>query len=407
MGDPQVSSDSTFAAIRFPELSHRLLAWFFLNRRELPWREEHDPYRVWISEVMLQQTRSQTAAAYYRRWLSRFPTVESLALATQEEVLRVWEGLGYYSRARNLHRSARIIVDSWGGEFPDTAQRIRSLPGVGDYTAAAVLSIAFAKPLGVVDGNVLRVVSRLLAEDGTEQMRPADRDHGGKRSAARGPTARLKRLARTFVEASFLHYHPGWINQAWMELGALACMPKPVCTSCPLSYTCRAHRENRIDEFPPRLPSRPLPIRPESLLLLLPSAARARLRRALNEGAAEPQMLGGFLHTRSLPLLLVRRADSGLLGGLWELPNYPQRGEELTERLSRLSIEILMDTGTEVRHRYSHFEIRFRLFVAVVAGKPKLGSWTEQRWVLPTELGNYPRPKVHIEAMRCFGLVKR
>jgi A/G-specific adenine glycosylase len=406
MGDPPTSPAAAFTTIRFPELSHRLLAWFLVNKRELPWREEHDPYRVWISEVMLQQTRSRTAAEYYRRWISRFPTVESLARATQEQVLKVWEGLGYYSRARNLHRSARIIQDSWGGRFPDTEQRIRSLPGVGRYTAAAVLSIAFARPLGVVDGNVLRVVSRLLAEDGTGQTLPAVEDHGGRRSAALSPPARLKRLARTFVEASFLHYHPGWINQAWMELGALVCLPKPVCSRCPLSCTCRAYRENKTDEFPPRLSSRPLPIRRESLLLLLPSAARDRLRRVLEEGAVQPQTLGGFLHQGDLPLLLVRRADRGLLGGLWELPNYPERGRELTERLSPLSIEILLDTGTEIRHRYSHFEICFRLFVAVFSGKPKLDSWSQQRWVLPAELENYPRPKVHIEAMRCFGLVE-
>jgi A/G-specific adenine glycosylase len=153
-----------FPAARFPELSHRLLVWFFRNKREMPWREEHDPYRIWISEVMLQQTRSDTAAGYYRRWLSRFPAVESLARAGQGEVLKAWEGLGYYSRARNLHRSARIIVDNWGGEFPDTEERIRSLPGVGDYTAAAVLSIAFAKPLGVVDGNVLCPASWLKVD---------------------------------------------------------------------------------------------------------------------------------------------------------------------------------------------------------------------------------------------------
>ena len=163
MGDPPAVSEPRFSEIQFPQLSHRLLAWFFRNKRETPWREEHDPYRVWISEVMLQQTRSGTVAGYYLRWLGRFPDIRALAEAPEQEVLKAWEGLGYYSRARNLHRSARIIVESWGGEFPDTEQRIRSLPGVGEYTAAAVLSIAFAKPLGVVDGNVLRVVSRLLA----------------------------------------------------------------------------------------------------------------------------------------------------------------------------------------------------------------------------------------------------
>ena len=394
MADPQAPAERAFSAIRFPELSHRLLAWFLENKREMPWREEHDPYRIWISEVMLQQTRSETAADYYRRWLSRFPTVESLARAQAEEVLKVWEGLGYYSRARNLHSSARIIVDSRGGRFPETEELMRSLPGIGEYTAAAVLSIAFARPLGVVDGNVLRVVSRLLAEAGTQPANPGQ----------------LKKRARAFVEASFLHYHPGWINQAWMELGALVCLPKPRCSLCPLAYTCRAYRDDRIDEFPPRPSSRPLPIRTGSLLLLLPAAVPLRLRRTLREDTAEPEMLGALLRAHKVPLLLVRRSETGLLGGLWELPNYPERGKELKERLTGLSIEILLDTGQEVRHRYSHFEIRFRLLVARYTGrytgKRTLDSWSEQRWILPEELANYPRPKVHIEAMRCFGLVR-
>jgi len=417
MGDPPVSSEHPFPGIRFPELSHRLLVWFFRNKREMPWREEHDPYRIWISEVMLQQTRSETAAEYYRRWLSRFPTVESLARAPAEEVLKVWEGLGYYNRARNLHSSARIIVDSRDGRFPETEELVRSLPGIGEYTAAAVLSIAFARPLGVVDGNVLRVVSRLLAEAGAAARSPAGSGRTGSLAAERGTQpanpGQLKKRARTFVEASFLHYHPGWINQAWMELGALVCLPKPRCGQCPLRYTCRAYRENRIAEFPPRPSSRPLPVRAESLLLLLPAAVPARLRRDLQtgfDGSADKTpclSFGELLKRHDLPLLLVRRADRGLLGGLWELPNYPQRSAELKERLARLSIEILLDTRNEVRHRYSHFQIRFRLFVAVFAEQRKLDPWAEQRWVLPAELDNYPRPKVHIEAMRRFGLLGR
>jgi A/G-specific adenine glycosylase len=396
MGDPPVVCERPFSGIHFPQLSARLLAWFFRNKREMPWRQEHDPYRIWISEVMLQQTRSETAAEYYRRWLNRFPSVEDLARAAQEEVLKAWEGLGYYSRARNLHRSARIIVENRGGLFPDTAEQIRLLPGVGEYTAAAVLSIAFAKPMGVVDGNVLRAVSRLLAEGHSP---------GNQTSNLGG----LKKHARAFVEASFLHYHPGWINQAWMELGALVCLPRPRCTRCPLSYTCRAYREDRIDEFPPRPSSRPLPVRSGSLLLLLPAPAPPRLRRDLGaerNGQIDPFTLGEILRAHNLPLLLVRRGESGLLGGLWELPNYPERGNELTERLSGLSIGILLDTGREVRHRYSHFEIRFQLIVAAFTGKCKLDSWMEQRWVLPVELASYPRPKVHIEAMRRFGLLE-
>ena len=384
-----------FQAIRFSELIHRLLSWFFRNKREMPWREEHDPYRIWISEVMLQQTRSETAAEYYRRWLDRFPTVESLARAQEEEALKAWEGLGYYSRARNLHRAARIIADNWGGEFPDTEERIRSLPGVGEYTAAAVLSIAFAKSLGVVDGNVVRLASRLLAESGSAGSQPAG-------------LGQLKRRARAFVEASFLHYHPGWINQAWMELGALVCLPKPRCPQCPLGYACRAYLEDRIAEFPPRRASRPLPTRRGSLLLLLPGAVPNHLRRdlgELQEEGIDPGMLGETLRVHNLSLLLVRRAERGLLGGLWELPNFPERGEELTERLTGLSIKVLWNTGRELRHRYSHFEVRFGLIVAEFTRQQKLDSWAEQRWVMPADLEKYPRPKVHIEAMRCFGLI--
>jgi A/G-specific adenine glycosylase len=399
------------------ELSHRLLAWFYRNKRALPWREEHDPYRVWISEVMLQQTRSDTAARYYGRWLTRFPTVQSLALADQEEVLKLWEGLGYYSRARNLHRSARIIVEHWKGRFPDTEEKLRQLPGIGEYTAAAVLSIAFAKPAGVVDGNVLRVVSRLLAANGMDQP-------GGNRAAQACTSAdlpdttspdaarrRLKITARSFVEASFLRFHPGWINQAWMELGALVCLSRPRCDHCPVSYTCRAYREDRITEFPPRAPSRPLPVRRESLLLLLtrppPQQIRQELeRRGFDKSPTELANIGKLLRRRNLPVLLVKRSEKGLLGGLWELPNFPERGKKLADILSRLSVDILLDTNQEVCHRYSHFEIRFNLIVATLRGQQPLEEWCEQHWVRPAELKHYPRPKVHIEAMRRFGLIE-
>ena len=189
-----------------------------------------------------------------------------------------------------------------------------------------------------------------------------------------------------------------------MELGALICLPTPRCSHCPLRYTCRTNREDRIEEFPPRSVSGPLPVRRESLLLLLPTSVLPKLRR-LPEAVAEPAILGELLRSRSLPLLLVRRSERGLLGGLWELPNFPQRGKELSGTVAPLSIEIVLDTEREVRHRYSHFEIRFRLVVAVFAHERRLSPWTEQRWVLPTELDSYPRPKVHIEAMRRFGLI--
>jgi A/G-specific adenine glycosylase len=385
--------ESTSFSVIFPELSHRLLSWFYRNKRELPWREEHDPYRIWISEVMLQQTRSDTVAEYYSRWLALFPTLESLARAKQEDVLKAWEGLGYYSRARNLHRSARIILEKWNGGFPDTEEQIRQLPGIGEYTAAAVLSIAFARPIGVVDGNVLRVVSRLLADIG-----PADRSRES-----------LKKRVRLFVETSFIDYHPGWINQAWMELGALVCLPKPRCSLCPLRYTCKAYQEDRTEEFPPRESSRTLPVREESLLVLLPAPLPETVLEdlsAMHGDAAQPEVLGGLLHRHGVPLLVVRRADRGLLGGLWELPNFPERGEGLSELLAPLSITVILDTNQEVRHRYSHFEIRFRSYLALFHKQRLLAPWVEQRWVQPSELNRYPRPKVHIKAMGLFGLSK-
>jgi len=408
MPEIPAGTDSTAFASISPELSHRLLVWFYRNKRELPWREEHDPYRIWISEVMLQQTRSETVAQYYSRWLALFPTLESLARSEQEDVLKAWEGLGYYSRARNLHRSARIILEKWDGRFPDTEEQIRQLPGIGEYTAAAVLSIAFAESLGVVDGNVIRVVSRLLAEHG-----PADRSPVDCSPVDCSPVdcsrESLKKRVRSFVEASFLDYHPGWINQAWMELGALVCVPKPRCSHCPLSYTCRAYRKDRTEEFPPREFSRTLPVRKEGLLVLLPAPLPEKISEdlsSMHEHAAQPELLGGLLQQRGVPLLLVRRADTGLLGGLWELPNFPERNDGLSKLLAPLSITIMLDTDQEVRHRYSHFEIRLRSYLALFHKEQRLDPWEEQRWVLPSELKNYPRPKVHIKAMRLFGLSK-
>ncbi len=371
------------------ELSHRLLAWFLKNKRELPWRGEHDPYRIWISEVMLQQTRSDTAASYYLRWLTRFPDIRSLSQADEQQVLKAWEGLGYYSRARNLRRAARIIVERHYGRFPETLEHIRELPGVGQYTAAAVLSIAFAQPLGAVDGNVQRVVSRLLADP-----RPAG-----------SPSAR--RRARKLVEDSFAGFHPGWINQAWMELGALVCQPVPRCAECPLASLCSAYREGRAREFPARVPPRPLPVRRESLLLLarppLPAElARQPQRSGLFHG--RPELLGELLCGSRVPLLLVRRASGGLLGGLWELPTAPACNGELRRLLEPRGIAVVADTGREVRHRYSHFEVCFRCHLAVFHTEQALAPWVEQRWVLPAELASYPRPQAHIKAMRLFGL---
>ena len=210
-----------------------LTAWYKRNRRELPWRGSQDPYKIWVSEVILQQTRVGQGMDYYHNFLQTFPDVQSLALAPEEEVLKVWQGLGYYSRARNMHHSAQTIMNLFGGQFPDNYLSIRNLKGIGDYTAAAIASIAFDLPYAVVDGNVYRVLSRLFGIP-----TPIDSPAGKKEFYA---------LAQMMLDTS----RPGEFNQALMEFGAIQCIPgRPDCEKCPLSQKCYAFLNQSITDFP-------------------------------------------------------------------------------------------------------------------------------------------------------------
>src|SRR5262245_14348143 len=211
-----------------------LLRWYRRHRRALPWRATRDPYAIWVSEVMLQQTQVATAAPYYRAFLARFPTLASLAAARDFEVLAAWSGLGYYRRARNLHAAARQVVCDHHGRIPDSPQTFSRLPGVGRYTTGAVLSIGFDRPLPVLDGNVARVLSRVFA------LRAAVREPRGAR--------RLWALAGTLVPMR----NPGDWNQALMELGATVCLPRtPRCTDCPIAKWCAAHVRDKVESYPP------------------------------------------------------------------------------------------------------------------------------------------------------------
>lgn len=255
-------------------LSDRLLEWYHRARRALPWRRTREPYRIWVAEVMLQQTRVATVRPYYRRFLKRFPDVAALARAAEDEVLGCWSGLGYYARARNLHRAARLICRA--GAFPRNYQALRRLPGVGDYTAAAVASIAFGLPHAVLDGNVIRVLARLSGEAGDIRT-----------SATRG---RLRRLADRLLDRE----RPGDFNQALMELGAAICLPRqPHCCACPWRPFCRAHQEGRTEELPVRSAQvRPVRV-PQTLLLV---------------------------ERKGCLLLWQRGDDASHLAGFWELP---------------------------------------------------------------------------------------
>ena len=256
-------------------IAERLLPWYDDNARDLPWRRDVSPYRVWISEIMLQQTRIEAARGYFERFMAALPDVEALAAAPLDQVLKLWEGLGYYSRARNLHRAARTLVEEYGGELPADAAALRKLPGIGDYTAGAVASIAFGLPEPAVDGNVLRICARLTCcpdSVGDEKVKKAFREE---------------------LRAMYPAGRCGDFTSAVMELGETVCLPgTPDCPACPLAELCRANRTGTQTDYPVMPDKKPRHIQPITVFLL---------------------ECGGRIALR-------RRPDKGLLAGLWEFP---------------------------------------------------------------------------------------
>jgi A/G-specific adenine glycosylase len=284
-----------------------LLAWYRRGHRDLPWRRTRDPYRIWVSEIMLQQTRAQAVIPYYQRFLDRFPTVEALAAAPEDEVLALWAGLGYYSRARNLWRAAQQVVAS--GTFPREYAALRALPGIGDYTAAAIASIAFQLPLAVVDGNVLRVVARVEND-------AADIASGRTRE-------RFREIVRQWMGRS----QPGAFNQAIMELGATVCLPaNPLCRACPLSGICRALRKGTVAQLPVKL-RRTQPVAIAAVLLVVRRGSRVLLRR--------------------------KEAAARRMAGFWELPS----PDDLPEARPGASLG-------EFRHTITHHHYTFTVRAA-------------------------------------------
>ena len=264
---------------RFSRLPEALLPWYRANARDLPWRRDREPYHVWLSEIMLQQTRVEAVKGYYTRFLEALPTVAALAECDDEALRKLWEGLGYYSRVRNLKKAARVIQDTWGGEFPTTYEAVRALPGIGDYTAGAICSIAFDLPTPAVDGNVLRVISR-LTEDDTPIDLPSCKE-----SARR-------RLARVYPREA------GEFTQALMELGATLCGPNrsPACDQCPCREFCAGAIHGTAAGYPVRLPKKQKRREERTVLILSCAGAYA----------------------------LVKRPEQGLLAGLWQFPDVPE-----------------------------------------------------------------------------------
>lgn len=323
-----------------------LLPWYRANRRDLPWRRTRDPYAIWISEAMLQQTRVETVIPYYERFLQRFPEVATLARAPLEEVYAVWAGLGYYSRARNLHRAARMLLERFGGRLPATRDELLELPGIGRYTAGAIASIAFDRPVAVLDGNVERVLARYL----------------GVREDVRGASgaAALWEAAERLVVGP----EPGALNQALMELGATLCsVHAPRCPACPLRLRCIGHRDGDAELLPRK-------------------SARAK-PRAMHAVAA--------LVRRGPRVLAVRRPPGGLLGGLWELPGGSlKRGETAEDALRRVIHEQTglalahVEAVGSVDHRFTHRALRLQLFRGEVRpGRLRLRELEGYRWLTP------------------------
>lgn len=263
----------------------KLLEWYQLNKRELPWREGRNPYYIWVSEIMLQQTRVEAVKPYFQRFLSELPTVRDLAECPEERLLKLWEGLGYYNRVRNMQKSAQIVVEQYGGEMPSDYDALFKLPGIGSYTAGAIASIAFGIPVPAVDGNVLRILSRL----------EADSSDIAKQSVKKDKEQRLLNLMTDPACPSVIREHPGDLNQAWMDLGAGICLPggEPACDKCPLCTICKAHEKGEERAYPVK--SKKLKKRTENRTILL-----------IQDGER---------------LVLHKRPDKGLLAGLYEFPN--------------------------------------------------------------------------------------
>jgi A/G-specific adenine glycosylase len=320
-----------------------LLEWYGRGHRDLPWRRSSDPYRIWVSEIMLQQTRAQAVIPYYEKFLARFPTVEALAGAAEGEVLAAWSGLGYYMRARNLRRAADRILAA--GSFPRDYESIRALPGVGDYTAAAIGSIAFGLPHAVLDGNVLRVVARV------------------ENDAADIASARTRERFRAVAQQWLDPRHPAAFNQALMELGATVCLARnPLCLVCPLAELCRAREEGTADELPVKL-GRVEPVRLADVLLLV--------------------------HRRGRVLLRQREAAARRMAGFWELPTPAQLpGARIVEKIGSF------------RHTITHHHYTFEVAKASASRRDSAFQWFE-----PHRIGSIPLSTTARKALALAGLI--
>ncbi|MDS3861093.1 A/G-specific adenine glycosylase [Thermosynechococcaceae cyanobacterium BACA0444] len=345
------------SSLPVPQLRQALLGWYAECGRDLPWRQTQDPYAIWISEIMLQQTQVQTVIPYYHRWLEAFPNISTLAQASQQQVLKLWQGLGYYARARNLHTAAQKILSEHDGQFPQGLEAVMDLPGIGRTTAGGILSAAFNQPQPILDGNVKRVLARLYA--------------------LKQPPQKVVKLLWQLSSNLLDPVAPCEFNQALMDLGATICLPKnPQCPACPWLNYCQAHQQNLVKNIPMTTPSQPIPHKIIGVAVIWNSQNQ---------------------------VLIDRRPADGLLGGLWEFPGGKVEPNETIpaciqrEIQEEIGIEIVVgDELIRVDHAYSHFKVTLVVHhCQYLSGDPQPLACEEVRWVTVAELNDYPFPKAN------------
>jgi len=335
-----------------------LLAWYDQNHRKLPWRETSDPYAIWVSEVMLQQTQVKTVVPYYKRFLRTFPTIEDLAASDLQSVLKLWEGLGYYGRARNMHHASRIVAQTHQGKIPETWKQIHNLPGIGDYIASAVLSIAFNHCHAVVDGNVKRVLARLFKID-----IPVNQASAGK-------------VFTKHADSMLYKPEPGKYNQAMMELGALICTPySPLCGSCPIQLPCKAYQSSSVDIYPKRVKTKQTPL----------------------------YKIAVGVVSKNNKVLITQRRNDGLLGGLWEFPGGKIKQGETPDMacIREIKEETNLNVAihqylVQVKHAYTHFKIIVDVFICDhISGIVALNGPVDYQWITMEQIDDYPFPRAN------------
>ena len=345
------------------KIGRELLLWYSDNKRMLPFRRTSDPYKIWLSEVMLQQTKVNTVVPYYNRWLKHYPTLQSAADATTDQLLKLWEGLGYYQRCSNFHKALKIVVNNYKGKIPSRFDHFINLPGVGEYTAGAVLSIAFNKPIPAIDGNVKRVMSRIL---GIKNLTLHNKN-------------RIEKTIYKIIPKG----NPGDFNQALMELGALLCTPqRPICTKCPITNYCNAYKLSKPELYP-------LPKEPKKLPHYI--------------------IVTGIIWRES-KFYIQKRNEKSMLGGLWEFPGGKVENKESLERALKREIKeecgiipIIKEKIGCVEHSYSHFSISLNCFHCIESDK-KIRFSKNGAWITNKEIASYPFPRAN---HKLFSLINK